>query len=281
MPKKSPISMPNRPTRRTFLKLSATATPLIGANLVHAFPANVSIALITDNGTLVSAESVQWALAELRRALTEKGVTLSAASSKLSIVVAPPSSSLTTGFGMLPAITQPETTALIPGSYRDAPAILVTGIDARGLVYGLLELADRVQLSDDPLGALHFTAPIVETTPNKTRSVARAFLSEIEDKPWFYDRVFWTRYLDTLAYARFNRFNLAFGFGYDFLCRFQWRAKLHSLRLWRLLRPARRNHASVPRLAWNTAPPSLGRSGARRWLRSRRSLLRSGRHGTL
>ena len=208
--------MPNRPTRRTFLKLSATATPLIGGHLVHALPANVSIALITDNGTLVSAEPVQWAVAELRSALTEKGVALSTASSKLSIVVAPPSSSFATGFSSLLAITQPETTALIPGSYRNAPAILVTGIDARGLVYGLLELADRVRLSDDPLGALHFTTPIVETTPNKTRSVARAFLSEIEDKPWFYDRAFWTRYLDTLAYARFNRFNLAFGFGYDF-----------------------------------------------------------------
>ncbi len=210
------ISMPNRPTRRTFLKLSAAATPVIGAKVLHAFPANASIALITDKGTLVSAEPVQWALAELRRTFTGKGVGLSAASSKLSIVVAPPSSSLTASFGILPAITQAETTAIIPGSYRNAPAILVTGIDARGLVYGLLELADRVQLSHDPLGALHFTTPIVETTPNKTRSVARAFLSEIEDKPWFYDRAFWTRYLDTLAYARFNRFNFAFGFGYDF-----------------------------------------------------------------
>ena len=208
--------MPNRPTRRSFLKLSAAATPLMGASVVHAFPEHFSIALITDDGTLASAEPVQWALAELRRALTEKGVTPSTASSKLSIVIASPSSSFTTGFGTLPAITRPETTALIPGSYRNAPAILVTGIDARGLVYGLLELADRVRLSDDPLGALHFTTPIVETTPNKTRSVARAFLSEIEDKPWFYDRAFWTRYLDTLAYARFNRFNLAFGFGYDF-----------------------------------------------------------------
>ena len=208
--------MPNRPTRRSFLKLSAAATPLIGASVVHAFPEQFSVALITDNGTLVSAESVQWALAELRRALTGKGVTPSTASSKLSIVIASPSSSFTTGFGMLPAITRPETTALIPGSYRNAQAILVTGIDARGLVYGLLELADRVRLSDDPLGAFHFTTPIVETTPNKTRSVARAFLSEIEDKPWFYDRAFWTRYLDTLAYARFNRFNLALGFGYDF-----------------------------------------------------------------
>ena len=56
----------------------------------------------------------------------------------------------------------------------------------------------------------------METTPNKVRSVARGFCSEIEDKPWFYDRAFWTDYLDTLAAARFNRFALTFGLGYDF-----------------------------------------------------------------
>lgn len=44
----------------------------------------------------------------------------------------------------------------------------------------------------------------------------RAFLSETEDKPWYYDKNFWRGYLTTLATHRFNRFSLAFGFGYDF-----------------------------------------------------------------
>src|SRR5215472_846151 len=208
--------MPNQPNRRTFLKLSAAASSLATAELANALTASNSIVLITDDSALLAEEPVQWALAELRRVCTEKGLLPSSASAKLTIVVAPPSSSLSASFGTLPAIKQVETTALIPGRYHNNPAILVTGIDARGLVYGLLELADRVQLSDDPLSALHFTAPIVETTPNRVRSVARAFLSEIEDKSWFYDRAFWTRYLDTLAYSRFNRFNFALGFGYDF-----------------------------------------------------------------
>lgn len=208
--------MPSHPSRRTFLKLAAAATSLTAADFAHAIPASGSIALITDDGDLLAAQPVQWALAEFHRVCTEKALVLSTSSNKLAIVVAPTSSSLAKGFGDLPAIVQPETTALVPGNYRGVPAILVTGIDARGLVYGLLELADRIQLSDDPSGALHLTAPIVETTPNKVRSVARAFLSEIEDKSWFYDRAFWTRYLDTLAYARFNRFNFALGFGYDF-----------------------------------------------------------------
>jgi hypothetical protein len=208
--------MPINSSRRTFLKLSAAAGSSITSHFAHAIPAGSSIAVITDNGALLSAEPVQWALAELRRACTEKGLSSSGGAGKLAIVIAPPSSSLAAGFGTLPAIRHAETTALIPGRYNNAPAILVTGIDARGLVYGLLELAERVQLSNDPLSALHLNASIVETTPNKVRSVARAFLSEIEDKSWFYDRDFWTRYLDTLAFARFNRFNFALGFGYDF-----------------------------------------------------------------
>jgi hypothetical protein len=106
--------------------------------------------------------------------------------------------------------------ALIPGNYKGTPAILLTGSDTRGIVYGLLELAERVRLGDDPLTALHLSAPLIETTPNKVRSVLRAFCSEIEDKTWFYDRAFWTAYIDTLATARFNRFNFALGIGWDF-----------------------------------------------------------------
>ncbi len=45
----------------------------------------------------------------------------------------------------------------------------------------------------------------------------RLFASEVEDKPWFYDREGWTRYFAMLAENRFNRFNLSLGLGYDFL----------------------------------------------------------------
>ena len=57
---------------------------------------------------------------------------------------------------------------------------------------------------------------VEETPPNRVRSIARPFLSEIEDKAWFYDRQGWQEYLDMLVAARFNRFNFALGFGYDF-----------------------------------------------------------------
>ena len=93
------------------------------------------------------------------------------------LLIAPVTSPLAKSFPNLPSITQPETTALIPGHFSDIPSILVTGIDTRGLTYGLLELAERIRLSDDPILALHLPSPIIETTPNKVRSVAPRFLS--------------------------------------------------------------------------------------------------------
>ena len=207
--------MSRRPSRRTFLKLSAATASVTAAELAHAAPPAKRVAILTDNDSpLINSESVRWAAQKLRDAIppTLRAATPSAAS--FSIVIAPVDSPITKLFPNLPTFTRPETTALIPGPHN--LTLLVTGSEARGLVYGLLELADRIRLSDDPIAALHLPAPIIETTPNKVRSVARAFLSEIEDKPWFYDRAFWTTYLDTLASARFNRFNFALGFGWDF-----------------------------------------------------------------
>ena len=42
------------------------------------------------------------------------------------------------------------------------------------------------------------------------------FVSEVEDKRWFYDKEGWEKYFDMLATNRFNRFNLSFGLSYDF-----------------------------------------------------------------
>jgi hypothetical protein len=59
--------------------------------------------------------------------------------------------------------------------------------------------------------------PAAKRPANSVRSIQRLFTSEVEDKPWFYDREMWKRYLGMLAENRFNRFNLSFGIGYDFL----------------------------------------------------------------
>ena len=115
----------------------------------------------------------------------------------------------------IPAVS--EALGLVPVKSEGEPLLLACGHDPRGLVYALLELADRVFHEAQPLAALNLPAPIVERPANVVRSLNRLFVSEIEDKPWYHDRAMWPRYLTMLATQRFNRFNLSLGIGYDFL----------------------------------------------------------------
>lgn len=90
------------------------------------------------------------------------------------------------------------------------------GGDVRGLVYAVLELADRVQHDADPVHALRVEAPISGRRANEVRSVTRLFCSDVEDLAWFRDEGFWRRYLEMLVAQRFNRFSLTLGLGYNF-----------------------------------------------------------------
>ena len=203
-------------TRRRFLQLATAATSLSGQSLnaMLRFGGHVEIEVdSTDEHT--KGPGVAWAVEQLQSSLKDRGV-LSHSNGKPSvhIVVASFASAKTAPFPLIKQRSA-EMIALVPAG-QGTGSILVTGTDTRGLVYGLLELTDRIRSLEDTAKALTLEEPLVETTPNRVRSVARAFCSEVEDKPWFYDRSFWVRYLDTLAFARFNRFNFTLGIGYDF-----------------------------------------------------------------
>jgi hypothetical protein len=114
------------------------------------------------------------------------------------------------------SLDTPESLVLAPGRHGGRDVLLATGPDARGLVYALTELVDRVEHGTLPRPAVQLAEKIVERPACRIRSVMRVFVSDVEDKAWFHDRSFWPAYLDMLAGHRFNRFNLAFGIGYDF-----------------------------------------------------------------
>ena len=199
--------------RRNILKL-ASAVP--AAAVVPAWAATGDVSLLDQSG----AAPVALAVKRLAAALKVHGTALQVIpdvkqARGLLIVVAAPRSPLVADFAP-PAADwgSPDSLRLVPGKIEDHPALLVSAMDARGFVYGLGELAERVEFGG-PV-ALHMEDRIEERSPNQVRSVARPFLSEIEDKAWFYDREGWRAYLDMLAAARFNRFNFALGFGYDF-----------------------------------------------------------------
>lgn len=109
-----------------------------------------------------------------------------------------------------------EALGLLTGTVEKHPVLFAWGSDVRGLVYAVLELVDRVTYMDNPSSAFFFQRPVVEQPANALRSIARLFTSEVEDKPWFYDKDFWRHYLTMLAAQRFNRFSLTLGLGYNF-----------------------------------------------------------------
>jgi len=210
--------------RREFLKAAATAS---ASSLVPGAMAQAarSYAIVTDAGDPVAGSpQAQWAAEQLRAAIAAKGRLCRVAASSehlrgvaFYVVAAGPGSAIAKGFARANAsFTSAESFRLAPGRYAGVPAVLVCGSDARGYVYGLLELAERVRFGTNPALALHLANALEERPANELRSVGRYFCSELEDKLWYYDRDFWLGYLDLLAACRFNRFCMAFGLEYDF-----------------------------------------------------------------
>ena len=209
--------------RRDFLKLAGAAALVSVTDNAIAAPER-RIAIVIDSEDAASSAPVKWAIEKLRQALAAKGMTTEVISrlnlakgAAYYVLVADPTSRMAKAFP-LSGITLDgeESLALAPGKVENVPAVLVSALDPRGFVYGLLEMAERVQFGNDAMAALHLTQVVKEKPSNSVRCVARAFCSELEDKPWFYDKEFWRGYLDVLAASRFNRFAFAFGFGYDF-----------------------------------------------------------------
>jgi hypothetical protein len=210
--------------RRAFLKISGAITALSLTRRVLAGPGQRISIILEAGDPCASSDPVGWAAGRLRYVLVAKGAICEivssadqAAGSALSVLVASPTSDLARNFPQAGApLSNPESLRLTPGRVMGAPAIWVSATGPRGLVYGLLELTERVQFNADLATGLHLAGALEEHPANQVRSVSRMFCSEIDDKPWYYDKDFWRRYLDVLAASRFNRFNFTLGLGYDF-----------------------------------------------------------------
>jgi hypothetical protein len=216
-------------SRREFLQLSASA---VGGGLLGSssaiLGAGATVAVVVARDDRVATDPcVLWAVGELRQALERRGAIVTqvgtvedAPAANLAVVVAgsgaPVAEAILARAGVQ-VPHAPESLALVSGAREQRRVLLAGGHDARGLMYAVLELADRVLHADDPLSALNQPTPIVEQPLNAIRAIGRPFVSDVEDRDWFNDRGFWPAYFGMLARQRFNRFHLALGFGYDTL----------------------------------------------------------------
>jgi hypothetical protein len=214
--------------RRRFVQTAGSIAALTVAQpmkLSAIGPGGVSI-IVDPSDSVASTPPAVWAAKELERALTDQLVTVSRSESvaqahagDLCVIVAGARSSIATDMlkkagANVPST--PEALGLLSGQINSRKAVLACGSDARGLVYALLELADRVDCGTNPMAALIVAKPFLEKPTNSVRSINRCFQSDLEDKSWFNDKAMWSAYLTMLASNRFNQFNLSMGLAYDY-----------------------------------------------------------------
>jgi len=86
-------------------------------------------------------------------------------------------------------------------------SLFVAGRDTRGLLYALLELADRIALEEtDPEKMPGFS----EAPQTAFRGIFTFLHNRDCEMEWFYSREHWIAYFDLLARSRFNSFHLVF-----------------------------------------------------------------------
>ena len=214
-------------SRRHFVKLAGISA--LGISSLGNFNFKIKgVSIVIDySDKTAGSQPSQWAVNELEKGFVSAGIDVyrcnkitQARNGDLIIVAAGSDTSLarqllTAAKTKIPDLT--EALGLVPVKSGDKQILLACGYDVRGLVYALLELTDRIQYSNEPVNSLNIQKPVVEQPANVIRSITRLFVSNIEDKPWYYDREMWRQYLTMLTAQRFNRFSLSLGIGYDFL----------------------------------------------------------------
>ncbi len=216
-------------SRRDFCKTIAclaVGTTLAGRSLAAVLAAKGRIALIpiADDSVAASVPG-GWALGKLEAALVAQGAMVrrvasfaDTATDEFCVLAGgtkAPLAQTILSSAKISAPTEAESLCLVQTSTQGRTVLLAAGADERGLVYALTELADRVACLATGRAALEFSAPVIERPASRIRSILRGFDSEVEDKPWFYDRDCWISYLDLLVSCRINRLHLSTGMGYN------------------------------------------------------------------
>ena len=94
--------------------------------------------------------------------------------------------------------------------------LLITATDVVGASYGLVGLADQLDLAGDLRSAFAGLDGQSAAAAMPVRGIMRSFSSVDEDLGWFTSREFWVDYLDWIAQARFSRFHLTLGMQYNY-----------------------------------------------------------------
>src|SRR5258708_4178092 len=102
----------------------------------------------------------------------------------------------------------PEALTIWHSSWRQKPALVISGYDDTGLMYALLDIARQVGRGEKP-GSIR---DITEKPDMRDRALSIYTMNRAYWESRFYDEKYWTRYLDMMAGNRFNSLVVIFGY---------------------------------------------------------------------
>lgn len=151
-------------------------------------------------------ECVRWAAQVLQSTVASMPTRKESAEVTVKVYLRPEESAGGVGGELVGAVKlpdAPESFAVSPDG-TDANVVVAAGRGATGTMYGLLELALKVQGDTWP-------PPATARSPRVRLRAENLFLHVDKDgrvAPWFHEDEFWKRYLDLLARSRFNALDI-------------------------------------------------------------------------
>lgn len=183
---------------------------------------NPDLSIVTDKAPGVS---VLHGLTKLTDALQAKSITfekvgsINEAQGKTVIVAGlgfedgTASELLKAGGHIIPQV--PEALTIWKTDWQKKPVWVISGFDDRGLMYGLLDVANRIGWSSSHKSPMSEVKEITEQPDVSERAISLYVMNRAYWESRFYDETYWQRYLDILAQNRFNTFAIIFGYDYE------------------------------------------------------------------
>ncbi len=182
-------------------------------------PKNLLVSIVTDEKT---GPPVEHGLSKIGAVFQSKNITfervssISEAKGKLILVTGLSSGKgeaaklLKAGNHAVPAVK--EALTVWKTNEQNKPVWVISGFDDRGLMYGLLDAANRIGWSVDQNNPLSELKEITEKPDVGERAISLYTMNRAYWESRFYDETYWVKYLDLLAQNRFNSMVVIFGY---------------------------------------------------------------------
>jgi hypothetical protein len=169
-----------------------------------------------------SGRSVHYALRKLKEALHGAGCTVITAANPEDVIGGelvlagtsrangPAARALREANSVLPSSAEGLTVRRLTVHGRSA--IVFCGADDHGLMYALLDAAERVGWTSNPASPFAAVREITEEPNVRDRAIGTYVMNRAYWESRAFDERYWIRYFDLLASNRFNRFHIVFGY---------------------------------------------------------------------